>query len=278
MGEDNKSNFAKERAKQKAQQRLSQISGGDLTRGFGGPSKSNVSETISTVRRRKTAEETDVKQTNTTAKSQQTKSQTITKDTTTKAKTQTTKKSGSIDEVITVNASRGKERRKKVIISMLSAAIAVVWGFIIIASVIKPAQPHHNFKVYLSGAEKSQATVLLNGKAKTEWGIKDGLAVGTSYEDNITLKLTCEDPVLITFRVEVYKNDYLIKNFGTIDTDEGFSRRFNQDNKEFYVGVYRAPIEVTILSKISIVYSSSDPAMEGLNSKNVRIKLYIQVD
>ena len=154
----------------------------------------------------------------------------------------------------------------------------MVWGFIIIASIIKPAGPNHNFTTYLSGEKKEQVSVLLNGKEHSNWKVYQGLKVGASYEDEISVKITGSNSVVIRFRVEVYVGKKRINDFGTVEIDEVFTRVFDNKDNMWYETTVNASSEQLLFNRISFVYSSRFPEMQNLSSDTVRIKLFIEAN
>lgn len=281
--EDKTKELAKERAREKAKKRLEQLNSGDLTRGLGGnaKSKTTVSEVIASTRQMATMSNpvTSDKTTNSTG---QTKKSSFAKstdkaDAEIRAKNQKLEKelvnAGAVD-VIATNASRGRERRNKLIISILAVSIVLVWGFVLILRLTTPSKPDHNVHVYMSGVRSNECTLLLNGKEHTEWHIRDGLSVGKIYSDNVSLKVDIEGVSIVKFRLEIFKGKTLLENYGLITTGEGFVYA-PENGKEWYTITLMDAQEIVLFKEIAFYYSS--PEMSGLNSNNISIDIYVEV-
>jgi len=291
VGDEKTNELAKARAKAKAKQRLEQISSGDLTRGLGGPakSKSTISEMVETVNKAKTTKPSSSATTKKSATATTSKSTTKSSSKTENAKKdllnkeeQLTKEKNknlvkeiqSVD-VISVNAARGKERRNKMIISLLSVSIVIVWAVIIILSALKSDKTNHNFYVYLSGDKSSSCEILLNDKPRTDWHVEKGITAGKNYVDEISINYTGSGEITVKFRVEVYRFTSEIKSFGRIETGDGF-RIKREGNKIWYQKTVSNPGEIVLLTQISFV-NSGQPEMRDLTSDNINIKMYVVV-
>ncbi len=266
--------LAKQRAREKAKQRLNSLNSGDLSRGLG------TKESLSTAPPQ-TTKAPKAKQTtpiNTPAKN--TEPPTDTKKTKQKERLGKIVVDKNTIEQMATASNEGKVRIKRLVIITLCIVIALIWTFVIVTKMIKPKAPDNNCFMYLSGNASSNCNLLLNGDDVDEWTTPDGISPQAKYtEIKIELDLKNEGLYNIRFRVEVYNSGRLVKNFGIVDTTAEFQQTTATDGTEWHT---RENVEgkqkVTILTGLTFQDIRTTPELSGISSSNATIKIFVEIN
>lgn len=268
--------LAKQRAREKAKQRLSSLNGGDLSRGLGATDTSFVSnagpKTPNKVLKENISNVSPVQNTNVEVNAK-------------KAKQKTNLGKIVVDkstiEQMANTQSAGKVRTKRLVIISLCVVIALIWAFVVFTKIIKPQETETNCYMYLSGNASSECTLLLNNEDVDTWIIPDGLSPEAKYE-KITLSLDIggsEDKLYnISFRVEVYNDGKLVENFGEFDTSSQYTKT-TSGGKEWYQKTnVKGGQKVVLLSSITFNDIRTTPQLKGISSDNAELKIYVEVN
>lgn len=273
--------LSKERAKKNAQKRMSQISGGDFSRGFGTTEKEEAPPKKTTTANKKSTKTEKVNnETATTEKKLNKKLDNKTeKETETAHLGKIVVDSSAINTITHANTD-SRRRRKKLFISLLIVAIVLIWAFIIITKLIKPEKPNHNCHMYLAGNAKTNCELLLDGKKNTEWHTPTGISPQCTYHE-FTIELNILNPgsYKVRFRVEVYNKDKLVSNFGTIDTLNTYSTVVDSSGTSWrQLDEVQGGQKVLILSGLTFYDTLTTPELSNINSNNIKINVFIEVD
>lgn len=266
--------LAKQRAREKAKQRLNSLNSGDLSRGLG------TKESLSTAPPQTTKAPKAKQTTPTNTPAQNTEPPTDTKKTKQKERLGKIVVDKNTIEQMATASNEGKVRIKRLVIITLCIVIALIWTFVIVTKMIKPKAPDNNCFMYLSGNASSNCNLLLNGDDVDEWTTPDGISPQAKYtEIKIELDLKNEGLYNIRFRVEVYNSGRLVKNFGIVDTTAEFQQTTATDGTVWHT---RENVEgkqkVTILTGLTFQDIRTTPELSGISSSNATIKIFVEIN
>ena len=298
--------IAKEKRKQRAKERLSSLSGGDITRGLGGSMKQNASDTYSTQKAKakvqqkqkagtKTTEsKTGSKTTSRKTAERKTKSTAINSDVFSDDILLENKKSrrkkqvgslvldeGALETIATVSAEK-RSKRNVLLISFLIVAIVLCWTFVLFAVIIKPQKPKYNCYSHLNGNATSGCELTMNGQKISKWlsplsPKSNGLMAGNIYNIEMKLNIDKTEPVNVRFRVEVLNKGQIVENAVSIQTMAEFV--LTQDNStEWYVYEnVTTPNELIILESLTFMNYRDNQLLMTLTDTNMEINFYVEV-
>lgn len=265
--------LAKQRAREKAKQRLNSLNGGDLSRGLG------TKESLSSA----PPKTTKVPK----AKVPTTANKPVV-DTTPPAETKKSKQKERLGKIVvdkntieqmTTASNEGKVRIKRLIIITLCIIIALIWTFVIVTKIIKPKAPENNCFMYLNGNASSNCTLLLNGEDVDEWKTPDGISPQAKYSEiKIELDLKNEGLYNIRFRVEVYNGGKLVDEFGLVNTSLEFTRSTIEGKVWYTQENVQGKQKVTIMTGITFDDLRTCPQLSGISSSNATIKIFVEIN
>lgn len=282
--------LAKERAKENAKMRMSQIGGGDFSRGFGTKEKvSNLEKEPETKSKTqlnsKPTAPTQANGKNVASKGNKNVNvqQSVTPSETKEGKPSRLGKivvDSSAINTMTTATNDSKRRRKKLIISILVVAIVLIWVFIVFTKLIKPQKPDHNCHMYLSGNAKSECVLLLDGEKNSEWHTPTGISPQCTYDKfKVELTLPSEGNFDVRFRIEVYNKNKLVSNFGTIATLPTYQIKVDSSGNVWReLKSVQGGQNVMIMSGITFFDVSTSPDLTGISSASLKINIYIEVN
>lgn len=282
--------LARERAKENAKMRMTQIGGGDFSRGFGTKEKaSNLEREIETKPKtqpnsnKKASTKDNVKNVAPNEKSNDNAQQNAKAGATKDGKPSRLGKivvDSSAINTMTTATNDSKRRRKKLIISILVVAIVLIWVFIIFTKLIKPQKPDHNCHMYLSGNAKSDCVLLLDGEKNSEWHTPTGISPQCTYDNfKVELTLPSTGSYDVKFRVEVYNKNKLVSNFGTIATLPSYQIKVDASGNVWReLKSVQGGQNVTIMSGITFFDVSTSPDLSGISSASLKLNIYIEVN
>ena len=295
------SEIAREKRKQRAKERLSSLSGGDLTRGLNSGAKDRkVSDTYSTqqalervsakAKAKSNVENVAINAKGTKNSAKVTKTTAINPDVFEddilldhNKKRRSKKQIGSIvvDESALENISTAttdkRARRNKVIISFMVVAILLIWGAVLVMLLVKPKEPKYNCYTYLGGSASSGCEVLMNDQNVSKWLSPTGIKPGNIYNVEMSLKIKEEGSFNVRFRVEIKNDETVVKNATTIDAPAKFV--LEEDNGVWwYIGRNIAgKSTTTLITAITFMQDYKDPVMMDIDDDNVEINIYVEV-
>lgn len=270
--------LSKDRNREKAKQRMSQIGGGDFSRGFG--TKESAREQGATANYKPKNLSTKKPSAQSPKDDDALKEKKVTKKNEEPARLGKIVVDNSAINTMTSANTDTKRRRKKLIITILIISIVLIWTFIILTKIIKPQKPKHNCHLYLSGDAKSNCVMLLDGEENSAWQTPTGISPQSTYNDfKVEVSLPDNGNYNIRFRVEVYNKNTLVSNFGSVNTLGEYAIKLDSDGKVWreYKGVSGGQ-NVLIMSGITFYDVQTSPQLVGLSSSSIKINIYIEVN
>ena len=256
------------------------LSSGDFTRGFGGGldgvqnapktkssinlndlAKANASDNIPSTPQATSPIVEEVKE--------------VKQDTQIKNETKPVKKSKGSE----ISSTASRDRRNKLIISILSIVIGLVWIAVLIMGLVEFQKPGHNCHLYSQGTAIEKCDILVDNKTYDEWNTPNGLGILKTLNTTVDLNIKQSGDYKIRFKVEVFKNKQEVSDAVDVIYNELFSaERDEEGDIWFSYTISSEPIKLQLLSGINFWGTLNEDKLNGLTSQNMKIDIYIEVN